>query len=1034
MTVNEYFHKIASRYKTGITTELSYRTDLQNLLETICSDHVITHEAKKTDVGMPDYQISLSGVTKGYIEAKDIGDKDLSGVKKNKSQFDRYKGFSNTVFTDYLNFHFYQYDKEIDIVSIGEIKNGKLIPKIENFKKLESLISSFSVYSSHTITKASQLRKLMAIHAKLMKLIFEEYLTNDEEKDFRSPLGQQYLSFKTILISDLTISEFSDYYAQTITYGLFTARMYDPTIEDFSIEEAKQLIPTTNPLIHNLFKFILDFSLIDSTQLKKIIEALIDLFRSSNVTSLLSDFNESTYDTDPIREFYEDFLSDYDAEQRKDSATYYTPIPVVQFQIKSVDEILKDIFKIKDGLHDISKIKKKVTSPYKKNLIKKEFHKIQILDPSTGTGTYIGELIKFLYTKFKGQEGIWNKYVDEHVLPRLNAFELQVAPYIIAHIKLSMILKFTGYDVLKKRLNIFLTNTLDKPKKEFPDLFMTQFLTGESILANEVKTDTPVMIVLGNPPYNVSSQNNLDWINNLRQDYTKHLVGEQNFQSLNGDSIKFIRYGQYLIDNNKEGILSYIVNSTFIDGRQSRGMRIELMKSFNSIYILNLHAPNLEVKNDSVFKGVKQETAIIFLVKSESKNSVVYYSDIYGSRDEKISFLKGNTWKSINWIKVNPIKPYYFFVPKDLSNIDEYERGFKLTNLFNLYTNGLVSGRDGIVIGFNTEEVEEVISDIKKLEESEFLSKYNHKLKRGLNSRDWKFSFAKDDLSNAEILDLDYRPFDKRKVLYSEKSKGILQYPRHNLHQHFIGKENIGLLTCKQQEKLDFQHVFISDKLSDKCSVSSASKEATYCFPLYTYSTEFEEQKLTFNYNDKAFNEIKTKLKLDVTEIELFDYIYAILHSNIYRQKYKVFLKTDFPIIPFIKNKNDIKTLIALGKRLRNLHLMESEESNERITDIPKIDSELNFEVHYGMTKKAQKEIENGKLYLNKEQYIDKVPLRAFEFMIGNYNPVGKYLWYRSFKRIGKGLTVDELIQVQQIINIADKTVEIQNKIDTIDF
>ncbi len=585
--IHNYIENLNKRFKLGNATEHTYRGDLQNLLESLVHGIRATNEPTRQKCGAPDYILTKNDIPVGFIEAKDIGNQDLEGKKKtgNKEQFDRYKSsLTNLIFTDYLDFHLYRDGNFVTSIKIGEISNKGITPIKDNFAQFENLIKDFCSHIDQTISSPEKLAKMMAGKARLLGDIIEKALIIDIEEEVNSDLFAQMTAFKEILIHDITPKGFADVYAQTIAYGLFAARYHDPTLPTFSRDEAARLIPKSNPFLRKLFHYIAGPDLDD--RILWVVESLVEIFLATDVADILKNFGKATKMEDPIFHFYETFLAEYDPKLRKARGVWYTPQPVVNFIVRAVDEILKEDFGIAQGLADNSKIKIKVDNQGKK--IEEEVHRVQILDPATGTGTFLAEVVKHIHKKFKGQEGIWSNYVEKDLIPRLNGFELLMASYAMAHLKLDLLLSETGYKATKdQRFRIYLTNSLEEHHPETGTLFAT-WLSIEANEANQIKRDTPVMCVIGNPPYSVSSSNKGEWIDNLMTDYKKDL-NERNIQPLSDDYIKFIRYGQHLIEKNGEGILAYISNNSFVDGVIHRRMREELMKTFNKIYILDLH-------------------------------------------------------------------------------------------------------------------------------------------------------------------------------------------------------------------------------------------------------------------------------------------------------------------------------------------------------------------------------------------------------------------------------------------------------------
>jgi hypothetical protein len=573
MTLDQYIDNINKRYKLGNATEHTFRGDLQQLIESIVPEISATNEPKRQKCGAPDYILMKKDIPVGFIEAKDIGDKDMEGAKKNgnKEQFDRYKAsLGNLIFTDYLNFYIYHDGEFVTKVSIGNLqfpssggvpdgRGGDIVSLPENFATFTNLIKDFCAHKGQTIKSSKKLAEMMAAKARLLSDVIEKALTRDEVKQEDSTLKDQMEAFKQILIHDITPKGFADVYAQTIAYGMFAARLHDPTLPTFSRQEAAELIPKSNPFLRKLFGYIAGPDLDD--RIKWIVDGLVEIFLACNVAEILKNYGKTTKMEDPIFHFYETFLSEYDPALRKARGVWYTPAPVVNFIVRAVDDILKTEFDLPQGLADTSKTTiqvgvqstdKRYTDNIKK--IDQEVHRVQILDPATGTGTFLAEVVKHIHKKFVGQQGIWSKYVETHLLPRLNGFELLMASYAMAHLQLDLLLTETGYKPFPSnggvpegrggnnpRLRVYLTNSLEESHPDTGTLF-ANWLSSEANEANRIKRDTPVMVIMGNPPYSVSSNNKSEWIENLTADYKKELQ-ERNIQSLSDDYIKFIRFG-----------------------------------------------------------------------------------------------------------------------------------------------------------------------------------------------------------------------------------------------------------------------------------------------------------------------------------------------------------------------------------------------------------------------------------------------------------------------------------------------------------
>lgn len=1048
MNLNQYIESINKRYQSGMAKEHSYRGDLEMLIREIVPGIDITNEpANVTDCGNPDLVITKGIIPIGFIEAKDLG-KDLNN-KQYKEQFNRYcKALDNLIITDYIWFKFYQYGELTHEIRIAYIEGKNVIAMPENFTLFTNLIQNFCTFITQTIKSSKKLAEMMAAKARLLQNILEYAVTSDEESQENTSLKDQYESFRRILIHDLSPKAFADIYAQTLAYGMFAARLHDPSLETFSRQEAAELIPKSNPFLRKLFQYVAGYDI--DERIKTTVDNLAEVFRATNVEELLKNFGKSTQTHDPIIHFYETFLAEYDPALRKARGVWYTPEPVVKFIVRAVDDILKSEFGLKDGLADTSKttIKIKTDKPDKRTKsgyveLDKEVHQVQVLDPATGTGTFLAEVVKYIYnSKFKAMQGAWSGYVEEHLIPRLNGFELLMASYSMAHLKLDMLLTETGFKAKKEqRLNIFLTNSLEEHHPDTGTLF-SSWLSTEANEANNIKRDTPVMVVIGNPPYSVSSSNKGEWIQNLLQDYKKNLNEKK--INLDDDYIKFIRYGQHIIEKNGEGILAYISNNSFIDGITHRQMRKDLLDAFDSIYILNLHGDTK--KNESEIHGSKDENvfdimqgvSINIFIKNRKNNKPelkLNVFDLYGLRQEKYTFLNQKIINEINWINPNIDTKYYFFSNLDLKAKATYEKGFKLSDIFYKYGTGIETKCDDISIQFTKDEAKSIYNDFINSDPHSLEMKFSRK-----NSPGWSYQNAKKDLENnsPEILPVTYRPFDTRFTCYTGFSSGFMGRPRSET-MNDLKQGNIALISARG--KRNYAHTyFISNKITDK-SISS-SLDNSYVFPLYT------KQPSTLNslYNEPVENlcnikpEFISKFKqlISYNEItnnhlplSIIDYIYSFLYNHSYREKFKEFLKIDFPYIPYPKDKETFFALAQLGEELRKIHLLESDTIEHYVTTYPHDgDNTITRKIVSKDWELYDKKNQLGRIWINDQQCFDQIPLRAWEFYIGGYQPAQKWLKDRT----GRKLSFDEILHYQKIVVALMETDRIMQEIDQIDF
>ncbi|MCX7553639.1 N-6 DNA methylase [Marinicella sp. S1101] len=1076
MDLQEYLESVTKRFNSGISGEHTYRSDLERLIRSIVPSVELTNEPSKvTDCGNPDFVITKRDIPIGFIEAKDIN-KDLNS-KSYKEQFTRYKNaLDNLIITDYLWFQFFQEGELVHEIRLAEIVDGLIITKPDQFRHFENLIEDFCTFITQSIKSSKKLAEMMAGKAKLLQNVIELAVTHDEKEEQLSTedtwLISQYKTFKDMLIHDLKPKGFADIYAQTVAYGMFAARLHDETLDNFSRQEAAELIPKSNPFLKRLFSEIAGPNIDD--RIKKIVDNLAEVFRATNVGALLKNFGKSTKTQDPIIHFYETFLAAYDPKLRKARGVWYTPEPVVDFIVRAVDDILKTEFDLKDGLADTSKttIKVEVPTTSKQSkastkLVDKEVHKVQILDPATGTGTFLAAVVKFIHEKkFKAIQGVWSQYVDEHLIPRLNGFELLMASYAMAHLKLDLLLKETEYKAQKnQRLNVYLTNSLEEYHPDTNDIFFSQWLSEESRAANNIKNDTPVMCVIGNPPYAVSSSNKNDWIQNLIADYKKNLNEKK--INLDDDYIKFIRYGQHFIDKNGFGVLAYITNNSFIEGITHRQMRKSLLESFDKIYILNLHGDSKRQETcpdgspDQNIFDIMQGVSINILVKSGViKNkplAKVYHSDLYGKRYNKYTFLSSKNITDIDWTILSNEKPFYFFIPKDIENKQIYESYFSINELYLQSNSGVQTGKDQLVTDFEKSKLQMRIKEVIESKiESEIRLKY-----RLTDTAGWSLAKFKTSVYNEEkVLKFTYKPFDNRWLYYDNEA---LKRSRYSTAKNLLKGDNYSLVSMRHYEfKLnDFSYCLITRGLIlDRTFMSS--KGTPYFFPLYIYpesQNNFINAERIPNLNSEMVKTIAKNLKLEFlseepevgntyladssevtdayrnffTPLNLLDYIYAVLHSPSYRDKYKEFLKIDFPRVPYPKDASTFWQLVKLGCQIRLLHLIKSPDSENYITTYPIEGDHL---VSRKMTQKSigfepnKDDRSLGKVWINDEQYFDDVPELAWNFYIGGYQPAQKWLKDRQ----GRNLSYDDILYYQKIIVALTETDRLMKEIDSIDF
>lgn len=1025
---NKYIHAISSKFSHPETSEMGYRTDFEILLQGIFEKinvKRIDHDPKAKHGNKPDFIVMKNDIPILYIEAKTIGES-LDKIEKSK-QMERYFGYANLVLTDYVEFRFYRngikYQEPIKIAQY-DFDSRTITPLPDKFDFAGNTLLQFTQSHKEPIKSGEHLAKIMGGKAQRIRDNIKEVLAKKDEK--KPEILNVYNTIKKLLVHDLDEEEFADMYAQTLVYGLFVARYHDETPDKFSRQEARDLVPASNPFLRNFFDHIVGPNF--DKRLEYIVNELCEVFSHANIQQLMKQYFErghaefisaSSDETlkrvqgdnigpDPVIHFYEDFLKEYDAELRKKMGAYYTPLPVVRFIVRSVDYLLQKEFNLPSGLADTSKLENGI-------------HRVQILDPAVGTGTFLSSVIREIYLKLKnsGQIGRWTTYVHNDLLPRLHGFELMMAPYTIAHLKLSMAFKATGFKYFNRRLGIYLTNSLEEsaPQQEmFTGFGFAESIADESKEAALIKNEAPIMVVIGNPPYSVSSENKSPWILELIKEYKKDL-NERNIQPLSDDYIKFIRYAEHFIEKNKTGIVAMITNNSFLDGIIHRQMRKHLLETFDEIYILDLHGSTKKKetapdgsKDENVF-DIQQGVTISIMIKkigSKTKTATVRFTEVYGIREDKFRFLDESELQIISWKVIKITEPNYFFVPKDYNEKDEYLKGLAIVDLMPFKTSG-----------------------IKTHDDINLVSDDRSQLAKNINA-------LKEDFNSSKVFKYSYRPLESSYIYYDPN---LLGRAREKTIFH-LKNENLGLVLVAQPQAANlnyFDCIFITNCLTD---TNMFRRGGPSVFPLYLYTKD--DTKIP-NFKKEIVDEIE-KCVGKVTPEDILDYIYAVLHSPSYREKYKEFLKIDFPRVPYPKDKNTFKKLVTLGTELRLLHLLESPKVNQFITTYPvsgnneveKIRFENSSHAELGSASKIPKQAcltarqvrndNNGKVFINKEQYFGKVPEIVWNFYIGGYQPAQKWLKDRK----GRTLTNSDIEHYQKIIAALTETDRIMKEIDKI--
>jgi predicted helicase len=1049
-----YFQEVNQVYQGQNATEHSYRPALKKLMESLDSGIQAINEPKRIACGAPDFLVKNGVLDVGYMEAKDIS-VSLKKVEKTAQMGRYFQALGNLILTDYLEFRWYVQGELTLTASLGTIdKNKKIKIDKEGIQAVDQILRQFLLAKVPQITTPKYLAKCMADLAQLMRDAIKTAL-NDVDKG--GTLREQLESFQRVLIKDLTVEQFADMYAQTICYGLFAARCNTDNPQTFSRETAAFKLPKTNPFLRSIFGQIAGPDLDD--RISWAVDNLANILQQTEMAEILKDFGKRTRREDPVVHFYETFLAEYDPKMRESRGVYYTPEPVVDYIVKSVDYILKHKFNISKGLADSKKIK--IPNPKGEGTI--ETHQVLILDPAVGTGTFMHSVIDFIYDKFKNQRGMWSSYVRKHLLPRLFGFELLMAPYTVAHMKLGLQLQELGYDFSSdERLRIYLTNTLQEAFQiPAADGFMNR-IRDEAEAAKDIKQDVPVMVILGNPPYSYESINTDPWIVGLVRDYYQvdgKPLGERNPKGLLDDYVKFIRFAQHRVSETGYGIVALITNHGYLDNPTFRGMRQNLMQTFDEIYVLDLHgnSKKKEVCPDgspdkNVF-DIQQGVAISIFIKyenSQQKLATVYHADLWGMREVyenkelvggKYHWLAENDISSTEWTEIKPQPGFNTFKINDDILCNEYNKFWKITNILIVNNDGIVTARDDLTIKFTQKDVLDTINKFVSLSIEDARKIFD----LGEDTRDWKITLAQKDLKESgllktNIIPIYYRPFDYRYTYYTGKTKGFHCTPRGEVMQHMIINDNLGLAVGRQGLAVNDPEWSLVTSLKNIIDKNVFRRGGICFFPLYLYPTNtptlFDSPPTNApggrkpNLSPEFITELSQKLDLEFISDgkgnktktfgpeDIFNYIYAIFHSPNYRQRYAEFLKIDFPRVPLTANAALFWELVIKGDKLVKYHLMK--ETGTEISTYPIPGSDIVEQVKYHEN--------HQQIWINSQQYFDQVPQQIWNFYIGGYQVCQKWLKDRK----GRQLNFDDINHYQNIISIISETIKIMENIDQI--
>ncbi len=1029
--LKQYVQALQDAINKGDAREETFYPHLKDLIDNYAKlkeigNCDVTILPRATEAGNPDFRIwDGSARITGYIEAKKPETHNLDPIATSE-QLKRYLDtFPNLILTNFYEFRLYQHGLFVESVTIASSNNAtqmSVAPPITNVDEFAALMDRYFSFSLPAITDPRNLANVLAKRTRFLRDEIIALELQEEAKQGRKVLLNFYESFKKLLINNLTPEQFADLYAQTLTYGIFVARTRSNG--EFKRERIYEHIPSTLGILRSIFKFI---SWEKPPQaLTVLIDDISDILFNTDIKKILHQFYTEGKGTDPIVHFYETFLSEYDPQLREKRGVYYTPDPVVRYIVRSIHSLLKTHFGKTDGLAS---------------------EDVTILDPAAGTLTFPAEAIKLAIDESESKYGTGNthKLIKEQILPHFYAIELMMAPYTVGHLKISYLLSEHGYEMSEdERFKLYLSNTLEPDTPPQIKLPFAYDISVESEMANKLKHEEPILVIMGNPPYSGASENKNQWTEELLK---TDLDGAQSYYTVDGkpldeknpkwlqdDYVKFLRFAQWKIHKAGKGIVGMITNHGYIDNPTFKGMRQSLMNTFDEIYVLDLHGNTNKgetcpdgSKDENVF-DIRQGTAIILMVKLGSKpetlrssgSTAVYHHELFGLRQDKYDWLANNQFNIDNYQKISPSSPFNLFRPEDKSN-QYYLKWTSLPEIFPVNNVGIVTGRDGLTIQDTGSNVRKTIHHFASLDPETARTVY--KLGKNADIEAAQNDLKDSGLSEDNIVPILYRPFDLRYTYYTGTSQGFHVRPRKDVMRHML-EDNLGIVSVRQVKTSDiWQHILISNTISESSYVSNKTSEISYLFPLYLYPFDhgediFASEEREYNISKQLLDQLQTDWPNFYPE-QLFFYVYAVLHSNIYRERFAQYLSMDFPRIPFTDDYALFSELAELGKELCEIHLLRSPGLS---TPVAKYQGKgPNDMVDY-----IKYDAETCSVHINPDKFFDGITQELWNYYIGGYRVLDKYLKDR------KGKTLDDPIHYCRIVTALSLTIGYQARIDEI--
>jgi predicted helicase len=871
--INDYLATLRRDLRAGDTTERSHYPTLKALIEALAPGASVTVEPKWSDWGAPDFHIrDRNNLIIGHIEAKNVG-VSLDEAERSEQLKDRYlKAVENLILTDFLEFRWYVRGERRSVERLGTVESPTTVRTSASGR--DSVLGLLRDSLSHTPQGAQDAKDLAVRLARLAHEIRNVVLAAINSGHESPTVTDLRRAMEQNLVPDLTAEQFSDMFAQTLTYGFFAAWCNHPINRRFTRRDAASEIPKTNPFLRDLFE-LMTGNAMDVEPFAGYVDDLVQLLDRTDKAAILADFGTRTGRADPVVHFYETFLKEYDPKLRELRGVYYTPEPVVSYMVRSVDHLLRTRFGCANGLADTGTVDYE-TQTDDGQRAKRKGPRVLILDPACGTGTFLYAIVDHIrdHLRRRRSAGSWSSYVKDQLLPRLFGFELLMAPYAVAHLKLGM--QLAGQDLpdtegpawaydfaADERLGVYLTNTLEEAARRSETLFgPLRIIAAEANAAAEIKRDKPIMVVIGNPPYSGHSANRSWQVSNgkrvptfigkLLQDYYQvdgQPLGERNPKWLQDDYAKFIRFGQWRIEQTAEqtgggGILALITNHSYLDNPTFRGMRQQLMQAFTDIYVLDLHgntrkkevAPDGS-KDENVF-DIQQGVAIALFVKDPAATAParVWHADLWGLRKAKEATLSESSCENVRWRRLTPTSPQCLFVPQNTALLPEYGEAYAVPTLFTLYSSTVTTARNDFAMAEHPAELANRIRVLRDQSLADDAVRERYSLK---DVSYWSLHEARARLAGtAEVETLVrpycYRPFDFRHVIFHG---ALCERMRDEVMRHMTS-ENVALLTHRPQSPATgFTFAYCTRMIGDQCVAANKSVGGgnSFQFPLYLY-------------------------------------------------------------------------------------------------------------------------------------------------------------------------------------------------------